>query len=1553
MDKKGFDEDRYRHESTMGTMQDEDGATQRMQDDPGDDDKDDVFSRPQGDTSSSYPSQHGGSVGSVASETSVPDAANDVNIDLTVNKKWKVDEKLDAKMLASSRPTILVPIAKWICTILLGLGVLGCVGASKWSVIGLAANMNTTSTAQKTIKRNSHIFVMISLIMLVPYCINFLRAAFLASCRKDMLWPNRTAVITGVIVAVLESFGVCLFALKILINFDGFVVILLMNTVFVVPFIVTTVFNIKQRTDRKGGKLLMLTSAVASVLQVAGVALVVYLVLQQKTGEVWHVPVALVCVTVAWVPQLQELTVKHRQESEVDDTVIDFGSHWATASTAYDTCERNSQSSSTPTTPSPIEDPNVEGTRDPKPNVSNVLSTKWKMAVISNFVKVVGVVLFSYLLFYVDCSFNSKVTCRNLTNAFPQSWNLEEDSDSFHYLGKLAHNIWEGMLFQSLHAKLLAKKWAFALPMCFTGPILLVLMLEKDWCIVVFAYSPGMCVAANGHLWAVVSSIVCFVLAHLLGATLPIFRSKSSALQSESSIFWLPSYNGVLLEQWLILNKQTGSRDPLGPACRPTDSRSRVYICTTMYRENEVEMRQLLQSINKINLARTDNEKFFESHVIFDGGIRNKNISEFALQLLTLLKETLGILTDNCTKVETPYGMKLSWNLPQSSSNVRPMTFNIHLKDGLKVRNKKRWSQIMYMSYVIDFLMTSNDEDCYILTTDADVKFTPESVEALLDLMTRDRSVGAVCARTHPMGSGPLVWYQVFEYAIGHWFQKAAEHVLGSVLCAPGCFSVYRCVALKEILTVYSTNVEHAFDFLIKDMGEDRWLCTLMVQSGWRIEYCAASENSTHCPSDFEEFYKQRRRWIASTIANLMLLIKQWQIIRLFNHRVSLLFVAYQGALLFSTLIGPSTVILIVSGGLTYGWGVDSVASVIIQLLICVAFALTCLYTSDKTQMLIAKLLTFFYAVVMTAAFVGTAQQIVDDLERPTEKHDTNGSTTVNPVRPSDVSIDFPVSVTTIYFATMAGIYILAGLLHPREFYCLINSLWYLLCLPSGYLILVIYSLCNITDRSWGTREEKTAETSVKSEPWYTKVRQLLENIFFCCPPRDKPVEHTPDAPLTYRRMSSEDLRISAYPDSHDFVFDDGGDSIVDYRHPEDEDEDLDHYVPVPVDEWLPPELRAYGAIFKKHGFDNTLFITGMTEKELKNIGIKGQGTLQNLLHMIELLPDFEIEYNVPGSVKEWLESIGLLEYERNFKKNQIKRPMDLSVLKGFGRKEIERELKITKAGHIKRLLYAIRKLREPTEAEKAAIVMKARVDRSPKHLLKRSNVGEYDFWIRLIEDSLKPGNKAFGIEGELKARLSDLRNSWLMILAVSNSLWIILITTLASKGNLTILGANPLGLSFLFIFGTLLAIQFLAMIIHRISTLAHFLARAPFKYGATAKTSWSFGATATGTTLTPLDDWEAIQTLQRDEHRIREAKRRQKMKKARTMASISENTSLLHDGQQNKVATTFEYGCVVVSTPIVAKMDRRGRGSGLRSCGPSHDLSSWSTSSSDPSLNS
>lgn len=173
-------------------------------------------------------------------------------------------------------------------------------------------------------------------------------------------------------------------------------------------------------------------------------------------------------------------------------------------------------------------------------------------------------------------------------------------------------------------------------------------------------------------------------------------------------------------------------------------------------------------------------------------------------------------------KVPTPYGGRLVWIMPGGNKII------VHMKDKDKIRHRKRWSQVMYMYYLLAYkligkkesknsmgkkfsnlfnqnfagfgdLMKNISEDkkitaqnTFILALDGDVDFKPEAVLLLVDRMRKNPKVGAACGRIHPIGSGPMVWYQKFEYAVGHWLQKAAEHKLGCVLCSPGCFSLFR-----------------------------------------------------------------------------------------------------------------------------------------------------------------------------------------------------------------------------------------------------------------------------------------------------------------------------------------------------------------------------------------------------------------------------------------------------------------------------------------------------------------------------------------------------------------------------------------------------------------------------------------------------------------------------------------------------------------------------------------------------------------------------------------
>ena len=53
-------------------------------------------------------------------------------------------------------------------------------------------------------------------------------------------------------------------------------------------------------------------------------------------------------------------------------------------------------------------------------------------------------------------------------------------------------------------------------------------------------------------------------------------------------------------------------------------------------------------------------------------------------------------------KIPTPYGGRLVWTLPGKTKIVA------HLKDKSKIRNKKRWSQCMYMYYLLGFKLVDN-----------------------------------------------------------------------------------------------------------------------------------------------------------------------------------------------------------------------------------------------------------------------------------------------------------------------------------------------------------------------------------------------------------------------------------------------------------------------------------------------------------------------------------------------------------------------------------------------------------------------------------------------------------------------------------------------------------------------------------------------------------------------------------------------------------------------------------------------------------------------------
>jgi chitin synthase len=72
------------------------------------------------------------------------------------------------------------------------------------------------------------------------------------------------------------------------------------------------------------------------------------------------------------------------------------------------------------------------------------------------------------------------------------------------------------------------------------------------------------------------------------------------------------------------------------------------------------------------------------------------------------------MIVDAPHKADTPYGGRLVYTLPAGNKLF------VHLKDKTKIRIKKRWSQVMYMFYLLGYTNFDNFDEMLKLYEDDD-----------------------------------------------------------------------------------------------------------------------------------------------------------------------------------------------------------------------------------------------------------------------------------------------------------------------------------------------------------------------------------------------------------------------------------------------------------------------------------------------------------------------------------------------------------------------------------------------------------------------------------------------------------------------------------------------------------------------------------------------------------------------------------------------------------------------------------------------------------------
>ncbi|KAG6829551.1 hypothetical protein H0H92_004220 [Tricholoma furcatifolium] len=212
------------------------------------------------------------------------------------------------------------------------------------------------------------------------------------------------------------------------------------------------------------------------------------------------------------------------------------------------------------------------------------------------------------------------------------------------------------------------------------------------------------------------------------------------------------------------------------------------------------------------------------------------------------------------------------------NDRMTPLDFDLFRKIHVLMGVTPDFFEVVLMMLIID-------------QVDADTKVFPDSLGYLVNCMHHDQMIMGVCGETR-IANKRQSWVtaiQVFEYFISHHLAKAFESVFGGVSCLPGCFSMFRLKARKvsgddwvpliikpEIVKEYSQSevtTLHQKNLLL--LGEDRFLTTCLLRTfpNRKMMFLPQAKCRTVVPDTFSILLSQRRRWINSTIHNLMELV--------------------------------------------------------------------------------------------------------------------------------------------------------------------------------------------------------------------------------------------------------------------------------------------------------------------------------------------------------------------------------------------------------------------------------------------------------------------------------------------------------------------------------------------------------------------------------------------------------------------------------------------------------------------------------------------------------
>ncbi|XP_052809565.1 uncharacterized protein LOC128238038 [Mya arenaria] len=247
--------------------------------------------------------------------------------------------------------------------------------------------------------------------------------------------------------------------------------------------------------------------------------------------------------------------------------------------------------------------------------------TTWKITLFMSFWKIVFVHLISMGIFY----YTPPHGLRNYDSAFKLSlWKHLDRRQLLYFSSNIICSFLGYMLYFFANTVQLKFRW-HAIPLCLSSLMSCVLLLPEVLGNYIFVDEGTNNFTKLNVYFTSGAAIVVTAIYVIDKLREEKENEKENLILREYQLFWIPTYNSVLLDQWLLLcERRPGTRKSNLAENAPVNHRPKVFICTTMYQESEEEMEQLLNSFKALN-HKEKKEYDCEINIFFDDACGKEN----------------------------------------------------------------------------------------------------------------------------------------------------------------------------------------------------------------------------------------------------------------------------------------------------------------------------------------------------------------------------------------------------------------------------------------------------------------------------------------------------------------------------------------------------------------------------------------------------------------------------------------------------------------------------------------------------------------------------------------------------------------------------------------------------------------------------------------------------------------------------------------------------------------------------------------------------------------